>query len=58
MDRQVVGKILLRRPQLFLSRSDSLETKLVWLREGLGLEESDIGRVIRDFPYVLRQELI
>eukprot|EP00752_Nemacystus_decipiens_P014924 g13285.t2 len=53
LDRQGVAKVLVRRPQLFWSRTDSVETKLGWLREGLGLDESDIGRVIRDFPVIL-----
>ena len=30
-----------------------MEPKLVWLREGLGLEEPDIAGVIRRVPHIL-----
>lgn len=57
MDRQAVSKVLKLNPSLFGSSVDnSLEPKLVWLREGLGLEERDIALVVRACPNILRQE--
>lgn len=53
LDRRAVGKILTRRPSLFRAKIDTVETKLVWLREVLGLEEPDIGRVIHGLPNIL-----
>lgn len=58
MDRQAVSKILKLNPSLFGSSiENSLEPKLVWLRERLGLEEPDIGLVVRASPNILRQEI-
>lgn len=57
MDRQAVSKIIWKEPALFRPSIDLLETKLVWLREGLALEEPDIARLVRSNPNVLRQEL-
>lgn len=57
VDRQGASKILKLNPSLFGSSiENSLEPKLVWLREGLGLEEPDIAFVVRVCPNILRQE--
>lgn len=59
MDRHAVSKILKLNPSLFGSSVEtSLEPKLVWLREGLGLEERDMALVVRACPNILRQELL
>lgn len=58
VDRQAVAKILKLNPSLFGSSIEkSLEPKLVWLREGLGLEEPDIALVVRACPNILRQDI-
>lgn len=59
VDRQVVSKILKLNPSIFGSSiENSLEPKLVWLREGLGLEEADIAPLVRACPNILRRECL
>ncbi len=55
MERPAVSKVLRLNPSLFGSNiENSLEPKLAWLRDGLGLEEADISVVVRACPNVLR----
>lgn len=57
VDRQTVGKICKCFPSLFRHSTVSLETKLAWLRDRLGLEGPDVARLIRRCPVILGQEI-
>lgn len=56
MDREAVGKAIMRRPSLVGGNIDSMERRLVWLSDELGLEERDIAEMVCRFPSILRQE--